>query len=325
MANSNPSPGVYCSLQDLIRIQHQAAGFSFLPRQPVNSLLSGRHTSRLRGRGLDFEELRQYRPGDDIRTMDWKATKRTRHPYVRVYSEERERPVLLLVDQRISMFFGSRVNMKSVTAAEAAALAAWRVVRAGDRVGAIVFNDQELREIKPQRSQKTVLRILQEVVKQNQALGVGRNLSAQKEMLNQALERARYLAGHDHLICVISDFFGLDNKSLHHAKLLCRHNDVILFPIYDLLASKLPEKATLVVSDGQRQIQLDARDRRLQKSFPEFLQGRLQNLSQALEKFGVPILPIHTAESVAQQVRNSLGYQSGKEPLLRKTGIGGTR
>ncbi|MCK5916509.1 MAG: DUF58 domain-containing protein, partial [Deltaproteobacteria bacterium] len=76
MPKNNPNPGVYVSLQDLIYLQHQAAGFSFLPRQPVQSLLSGRHGSRLRGRGLDFEELRQYRPGDDIRTMDWKATKR---------------------------------------------------------------------------------------------------------------------------------------------------------------------------------------------------------------------------------------------------------
>ncbi len=325
MSKNNPTPGVYVSLQDLIRLQHQASGFSFLPRQPVHSLLSGRHGSRLRGRGLDFEELRQYRPGDDIRSLDWKATKRTRQPYVRVYSEERERPVLLLVDQRISMFFGSQVNMKSVTAAEAAALAAWRVVSAGDRVGALVFNDSEIREIKPQRSKKTVMQILQHIVRQNQALEVGSNIEAQKEMLNQALEKARHLASHDHLICVFSDFFGLSDKSLHQVKLLCRHNDVMLLPIYDPLAGKLPENATLVISDGSRQILLDTREKRLQKRFPEFLQGRLKTLSDTLTKFGVPILPLHTADPVAVQVRKTLGYVPGKQPLAGKVGVRGAR
>ncbi len=103
---------IYVDLKDLVALQYQATGFSFLPRQPVHSILSGRHGSRLRGRGLDFEELRHYRTGDDIRTMDWKVTNRTGKPHVRVFTEERERPVLLLIDQRTNMFFGSQVNMK---------------------------------------------------------------------------------------------------------------------------------------------------------------------------------------------------------------------
>jgi len=318
-------PGVYVSLQDLIRLQHQASGFSFLPRQPVHSLLSGRHGSRLRGRGLDFEELRQYCPGDDIRTLDWKATKRTRQPYVRVYAEERERPVLLLVDQRVAMFFGSKVNMKSVTAAEVAALAAWRVVSAGDRVGAIIFNDSEIREIKPQRSKKTVLQILQHIVRQNQALGVDRNIVAQKKILDQVLEKARHLAGHDYLVCVISDFFGLSAETLHQVKLLCRHNDVMLLPVYDPLAGTLPKNATLAISDGSRQIILDTREKRLQERFPEFLQSRLKTLSDTLAKFGVPVLPIHTAAPVVTQVREILGYVPGKQVRVGKVGRRGTR
>lgn len=318
-------PGVYVSLQDLIRLQYQASGFSFLPRQPVHSLLSGRHGSRLRGRGLDFEELRQYRPGDDIRLLDWKATKRTRQPYVRVYSEERERPVLLLVDQRVAMFFGSKVNMKSVTAAEAAALAAWRVVSTGDRVGAVIFNDSEIIAIKPQRSRKTVMQILQQIVRQNRALGVDRNIEAKKEMLDQALERARQLAGHDYLICVISDFFGLNERSLHLAKLLCRHNDLMLLPVYDQLAGELPHNATLVISDGHRQILLDARDRRLKQRFPEFLKARLQSLTDNLTKFGVPVLPIHTSAPVVIQVRDILGSGPGRQPRVRTAGVRGAR
>ncbi len=325
MPINHSNPGVYTTLQDLIKLQYQATGFSFLPKQPVHSLLSGRHSSRLRGRGLDFEELRQYRPGDDIRTMDWKATKRCGEPYVRLYTEERERPVLLVVDQRISMFFGSQVNMKSVTAAEAAALTAWRVVDSGDKIGAIIFNDHEIREIKPRRSKKTVMQILQRIVEQNNALSVNRDNQSNKGMLDQALEKTVHLAGHDYLICVISDFFGLSDKSLHHVKQLCRHNDVMLSLIYDPLAKELPENENLVISDGKRQILLDSRESRLKKRFPELLQGRLKTLSDNLDKFGVPVLPIHTTEPVALQVRKILGYRPGKQSSAGKVVVRGSR
>jgi uncharacterized protein (DUF58 family) len=318
-------PGVYATLEDLIRLQYMAAGFSFLPRQPVHSLLSGRHASRLRGRGLDFEELRQYQPGDDIRTMDWKATRRTGEPYVRVYTEDRERPILLVVDQRLSMFFGSQVNMKSVTAAQAAALAAWRVVAVGDRVGAVIFNDDDIQVIRHERSKKTVMRILRIIVEQNHKLGVDRGITPASDMLNQALRKAVSLSGHDYLVCVISDFFGMNDETLQQAKQLCRHNDLILAPVYDPLAQKLPDNGSLVVTDGGRQIRLDSHDRQLRKRFPEFLQGRLKTLSDALNRFGVPVLPINTVEDVAEQVRKALGFVPGKQARAGKVAVRGAR
>ena len=108
VSDSDPQPGVYASLAALVSLRFRAKGFSFLPRQPVHSILAGRHASRLRGRGLNFEEIRRYQPGDDIRQIDWKVTVRTRQTHSRVYTEERERSVLLLVDQRITMFFRQR-------------------------------------------------------------------------------------------------------------------------------------------------------------------------------------------------------------------------
>ena len=153
MADGTASmPGVYVSLDDLLALEYHGRKVSFLPHQPVHSLLSGRFASRMRGRGLNFEEIRDYRPGDDVRSIDWKVTARLQKPHIRVFNEERDRQTLLVVDQRLSMFFGSRRSMKSVTAAEAAAIGAWRVLGAGDRVGAIVFDDRELTEFRPRRS-----------------------------------------------------------------------------------------------------------------------------------------------------------------------------
>src|SRR5215813_2149112 len=134
--------GAYTDLETLIALEYKARGFSLLPSQPVHSLLAGRRGSRMRGRGLNFEELRNYVFGDDIRLIDWHVTARMQKPFVRVYTEERDRATLLVVDQRMNMFFGSRVSMKSVIAAEAGALAAWRVFQQGDRVGAFIFNDK---------------------------------------------------------------------------------------------------------------------------------------------------------------------------------------
>ncbi len=100
------APGVYVTSRDLSVLEGQARHLALRPRHPMHNILAGRHASRVRGRGLDFEELRQYLPGDDVRTIDWRVTARTSRPFVRVYTEEKDRPAIVVVDQRINMFFG---------------------------------------------------------------------------------------------------------------------------------------------------------------------------------------------------------------------------
>jgi len=241
---------VHVSLHRLLRLQHAAAGFSFLPRQPVTSLLSGRHASRRRGRGLNFEEIRAYRAGDDIRMIDWKVTARTREAHSRVFTEERDRPGLLLVDQRVNMFFGTRVYMKSVTAAEAAALSAWRLLKATDRVGALVFNDTQVTHIRPHRSQATVMRILEAIVAMNGSLQADLDTPPNSAMLNRVLESAAQLAGHDYLVMVISDFDGADDDTRRCLMKLAQHNDVLGVLVHDPSATHLPSSQDLVITDG---------------------------------------------------------------------------
>ena len=124
MAPTNDDAGVYVDLEGLIALEHRGRRISFPGRQPARSLLAGRYASHMRGRGLNFEEIRDYRTGDDVRSIDWKVTARLQRPHVRVFNEERDRQGILVVDQRLSMFFGTRRAMKSVTAAEAAAICA---------------------------------------------------------------------------------------------------------------------------------------------------------------------------------------------------------
>lgn len=300
--------GVYASLDDLVRLKHQATGFSFLPRQPVHSVLAGRNASRLRGRGLNFEEIRQYLPGDDIRAIDWKATARMRKPHSRVYTDETDRPAIIVVDQRINMFFGSRLAMKSVTAAEAAALAAWRVLDRGDRVGGIVFNDKDTIELRPQRSQRQVLQFLDALVRQNSALDLAVRTRSRPARLNDALESAVKIAGHDYLICVVSDFDGADQETERLIRRLARHNDVLAALVYDPLEEHLPEVGTLVISDGELHVEIDTRSGKLRKSFADAFSERMALIQASLQKLSIPVLPLHTAMSVPSQLRNLLGY-----------------
>jgi uncharacterized protein (DUF58 family) len=300
---------VYADLDELMRLRFKASGFSFLPRQPIHSILSGRHASRLRGRGLNFEELRNYLPGDDTRNIDWRVTARTREPYVRVYTEEKDRTVWLLVDQRVSMFFGSRWKMKSVVAAEAAAAAAWRVLSQGDRVGAIIFDDSDMQLVPPHRSEERVAQILKHVVRKNHALDAKSAIKPGPHMLNRALKRVSALARHDCLICLIGDGTGIDEDTRKYVTRLTEHNDVLSVFVYDPLEQTLPEAGRLVFSDERSQLEFNTSERALREAFSQDFQQRIERMQASSRKHAIPLLPVHTAAPVLEQVRAELGQQ----------------
>jgi len=305
-APSAEAPGVYADLDELIRIQFKARDFSFQPRQPVNSILSGRYASRLRGRGLNFEELRRYHPGDDIRTMDWKVTARTRSPHVRVYTEEKDRAVLLLVDQRQHMFFGTRDRLKSVTAAELAALAAWRALDVGDRIGAIVFNDTEISEIRAQRSTHKVMQILGEVVRQNRLLAADSTVAEEPGQFNRVLEKARVIAPHDALLVIISDGMGADAETERLIAGLVEHNDALMLLVHDPTRID-PSGPRLTVSDGSLQMDLDLGDPRVSGAMADDLRREQEEMTHFLRRLSAPLLMISNQGDTVQQVRRLLG------------------
>ena len=299
--------GVYVDLEQLIALEQKGRKVSLLPRQPVHSLLSGRYASRMRGRGLNFEEIRDYRSGDDVRSIDWKVTARLQSPHVRVFNEERDRQGLLVVDQRLSMFFGTRRAMKSVTAAEIAAVVAWRILSVGDRVGGIVFNDRSIEEVRPQRSRRIVLQYLTKLAEQNQALGVGRGITRDAAMLNRALDRIRRVAPHDATIVIFSDFDGADETTRHAIAALAAHNTVIAVLIHDPSQSELPAAGRMTVTDGELQIALDVAHGSTRQNILDMSKIRLRNVLEWTRDFGVPVLPLSTAEEPVNQLHHLLG------------------
>ena len=253
--------GAYTDIRELIRLRHASKELQLPTANRALNPMSGLLTSRFRGRGIDFAEVRRYQPGDDIRTIDWRVTARTQIPHTKLFQEEKERPVLILVDQSHSMFFGSRYVFKSVVAAEAAAVIAWTALDRGDRVGGIVFADDLHREVRPRRNKNAVLRLLNEVNDFNQRLG--RDFRGNGESyLTEALRNVRRVAKHGSAIFLISDFTNFDEEAQLHFGQLARQNDIVGIHVSDQLERDLPQPDNYTITDGQSRARINTANKK---------------------------------------------------------------
>ncbi|BDD02396.1 DUF58 domain-containing protein [Persicobacter psychrovividus] len=297
---------VAVELIDLLRLEYSSTAFSLLPQQAVFSILAGQHASKLRGRGLDFAEVRQYVAGDDIRTIDWKVTARTKTAHTKVFHEEKERPALVVLDQSSSMFFASEGSMKSVVAAQIAAIAGFKVLKAGDRIGGLVFDDEQFESIKPKRNRQALLHFLEVVVRKNQQLINNTHASPPSGFINQALFKANNMITHDHVVLVISDLKHLDEKGQEYLIKMARHNDVIVALIYDPMEFALPELKIPFVDRFRMQIVAEDSESIRQK-FNRSTQQQRTNQLEFLSKHGIPVMEFNTARSIDEQVKEIFG------------------
>jgi uncharacterized protein (DUF58 family) len=242
--------------------------------------------------------------------MDWKVTARMRKPHVRVYTEERDRSVLLVVDQRRSMFFGSRRCMKSVAAAEVAALAAWKVMDSGDRLGGLLFNDETMDWIAPHGSRQRVMQFLGRLASLNQALGAGSQLQANPGQLDEALGRAGKLAKHDCLVIVVTDGFGVTEQTVGLAARIQQRNDLVWVRIFDRFESELPDVGRASFSAGAASLTIDTSAPRLRHRFGAQFGEQMDWARNRALRAEVPHLPIDAGAEVAPQIRRLLGQGS---------------
>jgi len=304
--SSIPS-GAYSRLDELIRLRYGARDLKLSRQRKAFSLLVGPHQAKFRGRGIEFEEVRGYQAGDDIRSIDWRVTARTGKPHTKMFREERERPVLILVDQSLSMFFGSRTCFKSVMTAHVAALLAWAALQQGDRVGGLVFNGTEQRETRPKRNVKNVLRLLNDINSLNHLLR--KDLPRSDSGLDEALEEMRRITRPGSNLFVISDFKGLaakGEKQLYH---LSRHCDISAVQVFDPLEQELPAKGYYSITDGNERFVMYTGDKGLRQSFSDGFKQRTDNLSHLLGPMSIPLIQMSTMDSPAHYFRSLLGVK----------------
>lgn len=286
-------------------MEHLARGFSFLAKkQRVRSILGGKHASKLRGRGLDFEEVRNYVAGDDIRNIDWKVTARTQKTHSRVFSEEKEKPALIVVDQSKSMFFGSQKRMKSVVAAELAALAAFRVLKEGDRVGGIVFADNGIDIIYPKRDRRNILRFFERIVERNKELEKSTSVKFE-ESLKETTNRIKNIVTHDFLVVIISDFMRYSPDVVKFISRIARHNDVVLAKVYDPLEELIP-KEIFIAGNENSQIVVDGNNKKIRDTFNHEFNNDFLAFEAEMKKHKVPLFKINTVDAVDQQLKEIL-------------------
>lgn len=311
MATQGLDSRIYCEFSRLVRLQAQVHSFSFLPKMNAGTALAGRHNSRFRGRGLNFEELRHYQLGDDIRNLDWKVTIRTGKPHVRMYTEEKDRNVIVAVDQRSGMFFSSVNVMKSVVAAEIAALTGWRVIKDNDRVGFSLATPEQLIYHKAQRSQNDLLRELRYLAQRNQALNVD-SKNTQQVTFSEWIKSLAQLKLKAATIVIISDWHDTTEQDIKRLQHLQQHNDVLSILVADPMEASLPEniaKNRWVIGDGHYQLSLDTHHKvsAANQSLTTQTNLKRDQLIKIMAMNAMPLIELDTSGEHVKQFKRSIG------------------
>ncbi len=293
--------GIRVRVDELQRLRGDAARLAPISADTVSSLFPGAYRALFRGRGLDFEEVRTYQPGDDYRSLDWRVTARTGNLHTKIYHEEREHTLYIVVDGGAGMHFGTSNAFKWVVAARLAALFAWIAVDNGDRIGGVVFGDgQPFRIRKPGFGEVGAVRffnLLAEVRFQDE--GEGSNLQ-------EALGRLQRLARPGSLILVLSDFADPGPDINRHLSRLARYSDVAVVFIYDPLEADLPGPGRYPVSDGRQVFSADCRDVSLRRDFSLNFHRHRESVTAMCRRYGLHFITMGTHQSMVENLRAEL-------------------
>ncbi len=295
--------GAYCDIDALLRLRNLARDITLQTRASSTAIMDGDSRTRFRGRGMEFSEVRPYQAGDDIRNIDWRVTARTQKPYTKLFQEEKERPVFLLVDQRSPMFFGSRNVFKSVYTVELATVIAWAALRNNDRIGALIFGDQEQKDLRARRGKHAVLNLIHELQGFNHALFQPRVDKQQR--LQDRLMDLRRVARPGSAIYIISDFHDYHRDCDESLSMLSRHTDLSIIQVYDPLERQLPDNKFLSISDGQNKLDLAGPSRQFYDAFQQKFIANQNALRQACQRSGVTFASMDVSIPLENCVRDT--------------------
>ena len=284
-------------LHDLARLANKKMKKSILYKKGI---LAGKFSSKIKGRGMEFAESRLYLPGDEIRHIDWKITAKSGKTHTKLFREERERPVIFVLDQCRSMFFGSQTRLKSVQAARTASLLGWRAIKSGDRVGALIFSEKKHQEFRPKSDQNNYLRMLSSIMNEHNHIVSKMNAHEwcfeNEFYLSQSLRRLRHLVEPGSLIYVLSDFSGYNEECKRHFFQLSKHSQVKAILVTDPLEKKINSLSRYAVSDGQRVSFLDTTNYEVREKYSYSFQKNIEFLENDFRFSNVNFLTVSTTD-----------------------------
>ena len=263
-------------------------------RRMVNDSLAGEYHSVFKGRGMDFDEVREYSPGDEVRTIDWNVTARAGRPFVKKFTEERELTILLLVDISASGNFGSASLSKRDLAAELASLLAFSAIRNSDKVGLLLYTDRVERYLPPKKGRRHVLRVVRDILYHTPE---GRGTDTVK-----ALDVANHVLHRRAIVFLISDFQATGDPAVARAELrramrqTNRRHDLIAVQVADPREKELPNVGVLALEDAESGeiIELDTADAAVRRRFKELALDRAKRMVNDFRSEGVDTLELKT-------------------------------
>jgi uncharacterized protein (DUF58 family) len=276
----------------------------------VNSLQTGAYVSHFRGRGMEFDESRPYQPGDDPRSIDWRVTARSTTAYTKLFREERERPVLVMVDLRSNMHFATRGCFKSVNAARAGALLSWAAHHRGDRLGGIVFGDTTHRELKPRLGRQSALRFVHELVEHPDWNSRNADRDTVETALTTSLAALRQVARPGSLVVILSDFRGLTRVAQSHLSGVARHNEVLAVYLNDPLERELPPPGRYRLVAGDEELAIDTNADAARRDYAAEYDRRLQEFSEFCVRYGIHLMPMSTDDDPIAALQTALGRRT---------------
>ncbi len=264
-------------------------------RGMIDAAFSGQYRSVFKGRGMNFEEVREYQPGDEVRAIDWNVTARTGDAYIKKFTEERELTVMLVVDVSASGEFGSVNLSKRELAAEVACLFAFSAIRNNDKVGCILFSDHVELFIPPAKGRGHALRIIREILF-FEPKGKGTNVACALEAMNRVLSRRA-------VVFLVSDFQAADfSKPLNVS---ARRHDVVAIPVVDPGELEMPDIGRVVLEDaetGERMV-INTSDRKTRLRFAENIGGPLDEWPTYFRRYGVESIILRTDQDYVPALR----------------------
>ena len=300
--------GATFSASDLIGLRARAAGLSLEPNRIGPGGRAGTRAARLRGRGMEYAESRVYIPGDDIRSIDWRVTARTGRVHTKLFDQERDRPILFVVDLGEHMRFATRRAFKSVVAAEAASLLAWAAVANGDRVGGLVVAGSHAAESRIGRGRRGALalfRVLAGVENATRGRGAGASI-------RDALRRVHRVARPGTLVVLISDFSGRGDPTGSELVRLRRHSDLVCVWIHDELESRPPPPARYPIGDGRRAAILDTRSLEVARAIEHRFDGIESWITSACRRAGALLVRIRCGDDVRGVLRGTFAGHAAR-------------
>jgi len=292
--------GIHADISELIALKRFAPDLNYNHKAKIRQ--NGNHISTLRGRGMDFAEVRNYQAGDEIRHMEWRVTARTGRPHVKLYQEEREKPVVLLVDFSPSMLFGTHIALKSVVAARLAALLSWTVIEAGDRIGGLLFSANNHYEFTPKARESSVLPLLGALSQLTQQTPLQ---EAKAPPLSQILLKLYRVVKPGSTVILISDFYSLDSSCDQHLRRLRGDNDLLLYHICDPLELTPPTPGCYPISDGHKELLLDTHSKTLREAYAHYCQQRIKAIQTQCNAIQSSYMQLTASDDLTQIIRQS--------------------